>query len=103
MIMDHEIPADNEDANRRSDGDSAGSPGEPVPPVVQYQGSLEMALTSALCLVVACGATYGVVKTDWPSSVKIFAGVTGLCFFIAGIIEAARVLHHSDPPPTKKN
>ena len=60
-----------------------------------YQSSFEMALTSALCFVVACGAVYLDLKTDARFSVKVFAGITGLCFFLAGIIEAFRALHHA--------
>lgn len=90
-MMMHGGPSTN-DAPGHPDS-SAGRDALHFPP--DYQSSFEMALTSALCFVVACGAAYLVLKTDSRVSIKVFAGVTGFCFFLAGIVEAFRTLHHA--------
>ena len=83
-------------------GHSERSGGDPSRSAAAYQSSLEMALTAALCFVVACGAIYVVVKTDLRFSVKVFAGANGICFFLAGIVETVRALRHAGPPSTWK-
>lgn len=60
-----------------------------------YQSAIEMALTSALCFVVAGGAAYLDLKTDSRFSVKVFAGIMGFSFFVAGLIEAFRALRRA--------
>ena len=92
MLMSHE-PATNGGSGQSERIGGVG--GDSSRPVLAYQSSLEMALTSALCFVVACGAAYVIVKTDWRFSVKVFAGANGLCFFLAGIVEAVRALRHA--------
>ena len=90
-MMMHGGPS-TDDTPRHPD-DGAGRDALHFPP--DYQSSFEMALTSALCFVVACGGAYLVLKTDSRFSIKVFAGVTGFCFFLAGSVEAFRALQHA--------
>ena len=76
--------------------------GDRSPPAPAYQSSLEMALTAALCFVVACGAAYVVAQTDSRFSAKILAGVTGLCFFLGGMVEAVRALRQAGAAASRK-
>ena len=98
-MMMHGGPRTNETPERS--GDQIGRDVFHFPP--DYQSSFEMALTSALCFVVACGAAYMVLRTDSRFSVKLFAGVTGSCFLLAGIVEALRALRHARRSFGKRN
>ena len=99
MLM-HQEPATKGGAGQ-SERD-AGADRDPSLSAPAYHSSLEMALTAALCFVVACGAAYIVVNTDSRFSAKVLAGVTGLCFFLAGIVEAVRALRQAGSASSRK-